>query len=304
MFSLRILRIKAMQHLFASLTHQKVEGAEKGVISLSPRGIQQVRDSLERNVEVLHHLHSSFLQLMVAWAEIEKRQAERLIEATPTPLYDDMLLTQVRLHPSFAEVVARYPMTFPIDKVERWYYAYLSHPKASSKREKWGQEGGKTLVMEDLLKYMFHEKEIQTRASHQDMGWCEDQAIVFQRLRRFIKDFAQAPEGSWDVYEASLEADKADFYVDLVTKTWASLDEHAALLAKKVDNWALERINMLDRTLISMALTEIKRFPHIPTKVSINEYLEIAKRYSTPKSASFINGVVDSIAKELDVKNA
>lgn len=295
MFSLRSLRIKAMQYLFASFIQQKVEGIKAEDISLSPRDIKKIRQHLTDGIEAIHHLHSTFLQLMTSWAMIEKERASRLMESPATPLYDDPLLTDLRLDPSFAVMCKRYPIFFSVDRVERWYDGYINRPEISLKREEGSED--KTFLVRDLVKYIFKEREIQEKSAQQDMGWQEDRGIVLQRLRRFIKDFAHTPEESFALYDESISADKVDFYVELITKTWQSVEEHTTLLQEKVDNWSLERINVLDRTLIIMALTEIKYFPEIPTKVSINEYLEIAKQYSTPKSVAFINGVVDSVSK-------
>ena len=71
------------------------------------------------------------------------------------------------------------------------------------------------------------------------------------------------------------------------------------LIAEKLENWEMERTSMLDKLLMEMAVCEMIHFPTIPTKVSINEYIEISKQYSTPKSKDFINGVLDRTMKQL-----
>ncbi len=69
-------------------------------------------------------------------------------------------------------------------------------------------------------------------------------------------------------------------------------------IAEKTTNWDSDRLATLDSILLKMALCELQNFPSIPTKVTMNEYLEIAKEYSTPKSSVFINGILDKIVKE------
>ena len=84
---------------------------------------------------------------------------------------------------------------------------------------------------------------------------------------------------------------------DLFRKTVLHQDEFTEEIDAKTPNWDTERIADLDMILIKMALTEFLYFPSIPTKVTINEYIEIAKDYSTTKSSYFINGVLDKLLK-------
>ncbi len=76
-------------------------------------------------------------------------------------------------------------------------------------------------------------------------------------------------------------------------------DELDRMIQAKAENWELERIALLDRILMQMGICEMLSFPEIPIKVTINEYLEIAKKFSTPKSSKFINGILDSLYVEL-----
>jgi len=75
--------------------------------------------------------------------------------------------------------------------------------------------------------------------------------------------------------------------------------EYDQLILGKAQNWKLDRIAMVDRILLQMGISEMIEFEEIPVKVSINEYLEIAKKYSTPKSSKFINGILDTLHGEL-----
>ena len=73
-------------------------------------------------------------------------------------------------------------------------------------------------------------------------------------------------------------------------------DEH---IKSKAENWELDRIARIDRILMHMAICEMLNYPNIPVKVSINEYIDISKNYSTPKSGQYINGMLDEISKKL-----
>ena len=89
------------------------------------------------------------------------------------------------------------------------------------------------------------------------------------------------------------------FIIDLFLKTITFESEYQQLIAGKTKNWETDRIAMMDILLMRMAITEILHFPSIPVKVTINEYIEISKEFSTPKSNLFINGILDKVLFDL-----
>jgi len=92
------------------------------------------------------------------------------------------------------------------------------------------------------------------------------------------------------------------FMIDLFRKTILHSDEYAALIDEKARNWELERIALMDIILIKMALAELMEFPSIPVKVTLNEYIDISKYYSSAKSKVFINGILDKLIVDLKEK--
>ncbi len=101
----------------------------------------------------------------------------------------------------------------------------------------------------------------------------------------------------YDNFDAD-ELDK-DFSVKLLKKSLNEYDENVELIAKNISNWDINRVALMDKILISMAVTELCDFPTIPVKVSINEYIEVSKLYSTPDSWRFINGLLDKLTEIL-----
>ena len=99
------------------------------------------------------------------------------------------------------------------------------------------------------------------------------------------------------------DEDDRDFGLDLLKKTILNQGSFSTEIASKTTNWDSDRITQIDTVLMQMAICEFQKFPSIPVKVTINEYLEIAKEYSTPKSSNFINGILDKIVKEYKVEN-
>jgi transcription antitermination protein NusB len=114
------------------------------------------------------------------------------------------------------------------------------------------------------------------------------------------KDALQALlDGMLSDVNDSAERDFADNLVNRVIIHKKNLDE---IIKKRVDNWEMNRIALIDKILLRMGICEILYFPDIPPKVSINESIEIAKIYSTAGSGKFINGILDAVLNELKIK--
>jgi N utilization substance protein B len=89
-------------------------------------------------------------------------------------------------------------------------------------------------------------------------------------------------------------------FIEILFQTSTNLKlHHRELISNNTRNWEVDRLPLTDRIILEMAIAELLSFPNIPVKVTINEYIELAKTYSTPKSRTFINGILDVIAKEL-----
>ena len=93
--------------------------------------------------------------------------------------------------------------------------------------------------------------------------------------------------------------DEKEFVIELFRNTIKMNDQSEQLIAELADNWELDRIAKMDMLLLKMSIAELQIFPSIPTKVTLNEYIEISKFYSTPKSNLFINGVLDKAITKL-----
>ncbi|RKE92196.1 transcription antitermination factor NusB [Ichthyenterobacterium magnum] len=130
------------------------------------------------------------------------------------------------------------------------------------------------------------------------LTWLDDLPVVNTNILRLLN--AVKPNSSETHFTPKLlkNSEDRDFAVDLFKKTLLNRSKLNEEIAKRTTNWDSERIASLDSILLQMAICEIQKFPSIPTKVTINEYLEVAKEYSTPKSSMFINGILDKIVKE------
>ncbi len=130
----------------------------------------------------------------------------------------------------------------------------------------------------------------------QNLNWVDDYPLVNTMILKSIKEFRNG--GLFDLKQLDVKDDDEEFLIDLFRKTILHHQEFIEDIDDKTPNWDAERIAEIDLILIKMAITEFLYFPSIPTKVTINEYIEIAKDYSTSKSSYFINGVLDKLLKD------
>jgi N utilization substance protein B len=130
------------------------------------------------------------------------------------------------------------------------------------------------------------------------LTWIDDIPVVNTHIVKQLKAIKSAEDASFRVPKLFKDADDKDFAKDLFRKTVLNEKELAKEFDTKTPNWDMDRIAEIDTIILKMAICELLKFPSIPVKVTLNEYLELAKEYSTPKSSIFINGILDNLVKE------
>jgi N utilization substance protein B len=129
--------------------------------------------------------------------------------------------------------------------------------------------------------------------------WNDDKEIVDTFVLKTIKRFDEAKGDEQELLPEFRDYEDREFAVTLIRKAIENCQYYQLLISKSVKNWEFNRLAYMDVIIMQMALAEILSFPEIPITVSINEYVELAKCYSTPKSHAYINGILDNIAKRL-----
>ncbi len=161
----------------------------------------------------------------------------------------------------------------------------------------------------DIIKFIFKKVILKSSIAEQvfeDMFlyWPVDKDVLQALIAKTFKNFAnEEPElnnlaevtGNWE--------EDREFIVNLFEESIRHNDDYQLLITSKTQNWEPDRIAMMDTLLMKMAIAEFVNFNSIPVKVTINEYLEISKEFSTPKSNSFINGILDKILADLKAQN-
>jgi N utilization substance protein B len=172
---------------------------------------------------------------------------------------------------------------------------YLEYMNAPSR----DFEDDKEVVVRILRKYLINAEAVLDYMEDSDIFWNDDLDLAASMAIRTIKSIKA---GDDDVHFLPLwkEGDDEEGYCrNLFRKTLSMGAENEERISQYTKNWEIDRIALMDIILLKMALAEILFFESVPVKVSMNEYIELAKYYSTPKSAQFINGILDQIVPQL-----
>ena len=148
-------------------------------------------------------------------------------------------------------------------------------------------------------KHMISTDLFQDSLEEQSIFWNDDLDLAASMTIKTIKSIR---EGADDLDLLPLwreDDDDKNFMDTLFRETLANAGENEKLIVQAAENWEIERIALMDRILLKMALAEAKSFESIPLKVTMNEYIELSKYYSTPKSSGFINGILDPLFAQL-----
>lgn len=130
------------------------------------------------------------------------------------------------------------------------------------------------------------------------LTWLDDLPLVNTAVLKMLQKLKENSGTKLKISKLYKSEEDKEFAIELFRKTYLNDEMLAEEMLGKTPNWDKDRIAEVDMVLIKMAICEFLRFPSIPVKVTINEYLELAKEYSTPKSSIFINGVLDKLSKE------
>ena len=191
------------------------------------------------------------------------------------------------------------------EDTSKWYKDTLKEDetyKAYQQISKPTEQHDLDIVLHIVKKLFFKNPNIVSFMEEMDLYWEENSSIVKSLAVKTIKSYKQQDE-PFQLLElsANLE-DDLEYFRELFRITAANDEEYEQIVAEKSQNWQIDRIALIDKVILKMALAEMIHFPSIPVKVTINEFIEISKNYSTPKSKQFVNGLLDVLANDLAAK--
>jgi len=176
-------------------------------------------------------------------------------------------------------------------KESKLYDKYMSNSTVSFEEDK-------QFVIDLFTEIIVPNEKLYEYLEDDKLTWIDDIPVVNTNIVKQLKSLKSAEDDSFRVPKLFKDADDKDFAKDLFRKTVLNEKELAKEFDSKTPNWDMDRIAEMDTIILKMAICELLKFPSIPVKVTLNEYLELAKEYSTPKSSIFINEILDNLVKE------
>lgn len=303
MLSRRFIRIKVMQALYAFFhsDDKKKSNYEK---------------ELFQSIENVYILYLYLLFILIEIREqgrirIAIRKAKRLPspeDLNPnTKFVDNKIFSILSINQKLADESKKKDISWDDDKdiVQKIflkiiksdrYKKYMNNPERSFKEDKEfiSKMYIEFIASDELLRFYFEEKNIH---------WADDIDYVNQIVLKTIDNIKESSTDNMplaNLYKNEKEDKK--FTKDLFDMVIMHSEEEEKMIQSKAENWELERIAFMDVLMMKMAITEFLYFPTIPVKVTLNEYIELAKQYSTPKSSVFVNGILDKLLVEFKQK--
>ena len=305
MLGRRFYRVKVMQALYSWYLggENRIEVAEKKLLQ-----------SIEKFYE-LYFLQLSFFSEIVDFYRRRSEEAKNKFypteeELNPNPKFlDNIVVAAIIKNKDLGHQVNRYKFSWT-DEQEMIRKVFMKLRSSKDLKEYLSDESvtfekEREIVYKLFRKYIAKSAEFKSFCEEKDIYWEDDfdlAALFNQKTIQMIPEQFSEKDHFTDLF-ARDEDESADevheFIIQLFRKTIANSNEYEKMISDKTKNWELERIALTDIILIKMALAELMHFPTIPVKVTMNEYIEISKNYSTPKSKLFINGILDKLTDNL-----
>lgn len=299
MLNRRHIRVKVMQSIYAM--HQNGS------------------DNLEKEEKFLFHsienVQDLYLIMLSALVEIRQKEEEYLHKASKKHLataeernpnrkfIDNKILVFLAENKSLSDALEKRKINnwsrnddyilLMLDEIRQseLYKKYMATAVSSV-------EADRDFVADMFMELIAPNEKLYDYLEDHKLTWVDDIPLVNTQIIKQLKQIDPSDALSFRVPKLYKDEEDSDFVKDLFRKTVLNEIEFGKEYINKTPNWDTERIAEIDTIILKMAICEFQRFPSIPVKVTINEYLEIAKEYSTPKSSIFINGILDNLVKE------
>lgn len=300
MLNRRHLRVKVLQALYA---YNQSESKE----------VLPFEKALLQSVDKVYEMYIWLLSLLIEVADYSIVDAdERANKLLPTDedlnasvkLKNNLFIKTLLQNTEYLAASKKYKTSWSFDpevsksifttlKNTQEYTDFLNCKEHTIKQDK------------DVIKYIFKKLILKSPGVEQIfeekfINWSVDKDVLQALVAKTFKNFSNENPDDNKLAEICPNWDEDRGYIiDLFNKTVAHKEEYLNMITQKTKNWETDRIALMDVLLMRMAITELVFFASIPVKVTINEYIEISKEFSTPKSNSFINGILDKILADL-----
>ncbi len=307
-----LIRIKTIQLLYAYRINKEQTSTditkEKALFNTTRKAEAELLDSLNQTYELYHWI----LQLIVELhAYAVKRIEIGLNKLRPTEeernpnkrFINNLFAKQLSENKALATFVKDNGISWSeetdlikllMNKITAtdFYQVYMKETNRTYEDDKllWRHIVRKVLVSSSIL---------EERLEEMNLYWNDDFETVMSFVEKTIKRFDESAGSEQALLEKFRDSEDIDYAKKLLKTAISNQEEYEELIQKTAQNWESERIANMDMVIMQAALAEIKAFPTIPINVTLNEYIEISKYYSTEKSSNFINGILDKLVNDL-----
>lgn len=298
MLSRRNVRIKVMQVLYAKNREQETTTSVKAAVQYYRR---MVDDSFK-----LYLLNLLAFMRVAEYARQDKIRKDGKLRPTEADQEFSAKLANNEATQSLAKNFAltnahgryRLGQHLDADLIRKLYIAFSKTEEYQLyiKQSESNTDNHREILL-DLYRFLINNETFISMMEDQFPLWQDDKSLVVGAMKKTIKALP-VEEDFLEAYEPEDET-ITEFGQELLEKVVEADEELLAIIEPNLKNWDAERVAILDMIIIKMAIAEFLYFPSIPTKVTLNEFVEVAKLYSTDKSKDFVNGVLDRLLKQL-----
>lgn len=302
MLTRRHIRAKVMQSVYAMQQSQSQD------LDKELKFLQNSANEMENLYLLLMALLTELHSLAVNQYEVAQKKylatpADKLLHQK---MKDNELLSLIATNEMLQKAIAEAQINFWNIQEEyvRMLYKRIveSNTYQAYSKQKASFEADKKFLIEIFEEFIAPDEGLYEYIEDYNLTWMDDFPIVNTFIVREFKNLRPNPPEKYFTPSLYNNSEEKDFLVDLLKKTALNDAKLKSFVEDKLTNWDKERVAVLDLIILKMAICEFLHFPSIPVKVTINEYLELAKEYSTAKSSLFINGVLNVVHKELSEK--
>jgi N utilization substance protein B len=293
MLNRRFLRIKVLQILYAH-SAKRAQGVEAAH--------NELRESIQRTHDLFFYLLLLYVEVLKKTEELIEIRRNKLTAATEERMpnmrfVENSLGLMIKQHENFKREVSNKKLSWLSD---REIVNKLSRNLLDSedyqlyiKEENPSFENDKKFLKHFFEVILFNSEELYASLEEKDIYWINDIDFIIKKIVGFIDRIQEGKSETLVFPPVYKKDDDRTFARDLLMKAILNRKNYEEIIEKQIVNWDIERVTRTDRLILLMAITEVIGFSSIPIKVTINEYIEISKMYSSPKNAKFVNGVLD-----------
>ena len=263
---------------------------------------------LKGETELVANSYARILWLPVLWKEIIVADWNKAVNDGKRlgtgyrNLVSNPLVEAIENNERISSLYSKGNTEWDSEIVHEWYRKLVRKDEAFmsySEKSKPVIEDHIEMIDHLFKKVVFKNEVIDAYMEENDLAWSENRGILKSMVIKTLKTFDPKTNTVQQINLSPNWEEDEQFYQNLYKKTIGNEDDLEKVIAEKSKNWDVDRIAAVDMIIMKMALTEFQDFPSIPIKVTINEYIEICKAYSTPKSKQYVNGILDVLSNQL-----